>query len=241
LDYKIMAIIRGPKIVRSGLVLCLDAADKNSYSGTGTTWKDLSGTGYIGTLTNGPTFSNINGGTIVFDGTDDYISVSNPASLNPGLSSFTIDAWVYQKDNGYNGIVEARGANLHGFLFLLNYTTAGTVAFFLNTTTDIDQNIYYSTVATFTDVLTWMNVSAVVNRSANNITFYKNGIQQGAAVSITSGGSVDPGSGYLYYIGGDLGGPDANINLSTIKQYNRTLSAQEILQNYNATKSRFGL
>jgi hypothetical protein len=212
----------------------------NPYYYGNTYWKDISGNANNGNFY-GPTFSADNIGSIVFNGVDDYISVSNPASLNPGLSSFTIDAWVYQKDNGYNGIVDARGANLHGFLCLLNYTTAGTVAFFLNTTTDVDQNIYYSTVATFTDVLTWMNVSVVVNRSANNITFYKNGIQQGAAVSITSGGSVDPGSGYLYYIGGDLGGPEANINLSTIKQYNRALSAQEILQNYRALKARFGL
>lgn len=212
----------------------------NPYYYGNTYWKDISGNANNGNFY-GPTFSADNIGSIVFNGVDDYISVSNPASLNPGLSSFTIDAWVYQKDNGYNGIVDARGANLHGFLFLLNSTTAGTAAFFLNTTTDIDQNTYYSTVATFTDVLTWMNVSVVVNRSANNITFYKNGIQQGAAVSITSGGSVDPGSGYLYYIGGDLGGPEANINLSTIKQYNRALSAQEILQNYRALKARFGL
>lgn len=235
-----MGIFRGPNIVRSGLVLALDAADKNSYPGSGTQWYDLSGNSNNATFS-GPTFSNTNMGSIVFDGVDDYIYSNSPSLLNPGSNSFTIDAWVYQKDNGYNGIVDARGANLHGFLCLLNYTTAGTVAFFLNTTTDVDQNIYYSTVATFTDVLAWMNVSVVVNRSANNITFYKNSIQQGNAVTITSGGSVDPGSGYLYYIGGDLGGPDANINLSTIKQYNRALSSQEILQNYNATKSRFGL
>jgi hypothetical protein len=236
-----MALFRGPNIVRSGLVLALDAADKNSYRGSGTTWNDLSGNNYNGTLTNGPTFSNSNGGCIVFDGVDDYVNVSNPSSLNPGSNSFTIDAWVYQKDAGYNGIVDARGANLHGFLCILNYTSAGMVAFFLNTTNDVDQNIYYSTVTTFTDVLAWMNVSVVINRSANNITFYKNGVQQGSTVNITSGGSVDPGSGYIYYVGGDLGGPEANINLSTIKQYNRALSGQEILQNYNATKTRFGL
>jgi hypothetical protein len=236
-----MATRYSPAIVTSGLVLCLDAANKVSYPGTGTTWYDLSGNANTGTLTNGPTFSGGNGGSIVFDGVDDYINVSNPASLNPGSNSFTIDAWVYQKDDGYNGIVDARGTNLHGFLWILNYTSAGFVSFFLNTTNDVDQNVYVSTVATFTDVLAWMNISVVINRDTNNITFYKNGIQQGTSVTITSGGSVNPGSGYLYYIGSDLGGPDANINLSTIKQYNRTLSAQEVLQNYNATKSRFGL
>jgi hypothetical protein len=228
-------------IVQQGLVLNLDAGNPYSYAGAGTTWYDVSGNSNNGTLTNGPTYNTDAGGNIVFDGVDDYINVSNPASLNPGSNSFTIDAWVYQKDAGYNGIVDTRGANLHGFFCTLNYTSAGFVCFFLNTTNDLDQNLYFSTVATFTDVLAWMNVSVVINRSANNITFYKNGIQQGASVTITSGGSVDPGSGYLYYVGGDLGGPDANINLSTIKQYNRALSGQEVLQNYNALKGRFGL
>jgi hypothetical protein len=148
---------------------------------------------------------------------------------------------VYQKDNGFNGVVDARGANLHGFLWILNYTSAGFVSFFLNTTNDVDQNVYVSTVATFTEVLAWMNVSVVINRGANNITFYKNGIQQGASVTILSGGSADPGSGYVYHVGGDLGGPEANINLSTIKQYNRALSAQEVLQNFNALRGRYGV
>ena len=58
----------GPKIVTNGLVLALDAADKLSYPGSGTTWKDLGGNAYDGTLTNGPTFTNAFGGNIVFDG-----------------------------------------------------------------------------------------------------------------------------------------------------------------------------
>lgn len=231
----------GAPVVDSSLVLWLDAGQTASYPGTGTTWTDLSGNGNTGTLVNGPTYNSENGGSIVLDGVDDFINVSNPASLNPGSNSFTIDAWVYQKDNGFNGVVDARGANLHGFLCILNYTSAGFISFFLNTTNDVDQNVYVSTVATFTDVLAWMHVSVVVNRSANNITFYKNGIQQGASVAITSGGSVNPSSGYIYYVGADLGGPEANINLSTIKQYNRALSAQEVQKNYNALAPRHGL
>ena len=77
-----MAISRGPKIVTNGLVLALDAADKNSYVGSGTTWKDLSGNSFNGTLTNGPTFSNTNGGAIVFDGTNDYVNVLDNSTLD---------------------------------------------------------------------------------------------------------------------------------------------------------------
>ena len=60
----------GPKITTNGLVLCVDAADKNSYPGSGTAWNDIGGQGYTGTLTNGPTFNSSNNGSIVFDGTD---------------------------------------------------------------------------------------------------------------------------------------------------------------------------
>jgi len=68
-----MSVVRGPKIVTDNLILCLNAADKKSYSGSGTTWHDRSGNDYDGTLTNGPTFSDANGGSIVFDGVDDYV------------------------------------------------------------------------------------------------------------------------------------------------------------------------
>ena len=74
-----MAFNRGPKIVTQGLVLALDAASNNSYPGSGTTWKDLSGNNNTGTLVNGPTFSSANGGTFILDGSNDYI---NAGSIN---------------------------------------------------------------------------------------------------------------------------------------------------------------
>ena len=67
-----MAFSYSPKIVTDGLVFAVDAANKKSYPGSGTTWTDLAGSN-DGTLTNGPTFDSGNGGSIVFDGSDDYI------------------------------------------------------------------------------------------------------------------------------------------------------------------------
>jgi hypothetical protein len=64
------------KIVTNGLVLALDAADKNSYPGSGTTWRDMSGNNSNSTLTNSPTFNSANGGSIVFDGVDDYTTTT---------------------------------------------------------------------------------------------------------------------------------------------------------------------
>ena len=71
-----MAFNNGPRIVTNGLVLCLDASDRNSYPGSGTTWYDVSNNGNHATLTNGPTFSTSNGGIFTFDGSNDYADVS---------------------------------------------------------------------------------------------------------------------------------------------------------------------
>ena len=77
-------------IVTDGLILHLDAGNKNSYPGSGTTWTDLSGKGYDGTLTNGPSFNSQ--GYISFDGSNDYITT---ADIDHGTSQFTLETWVY--------------------------------------------------------------------------------------------------------------------------------------------------
>ena len=84
-----MGISGGPDLIQDGLVLCLDASDKNSYPGSGTTWFDVVGTNN-GTLTNGPTFST--SGAIVFDGADDYINWTT--DILSSLTSISYDVWV---------------------------------------------------------------------------------------------------------------------------------------------------
>ena len=74
-----MALSHSPKIVTDGLVLCLDAGDRKSYSGSGTTWTDRSGEGNNGTLVNGPTFDSGNGGSIYFDGGNDDCDIESSA------------------------------------------------------------------------------------------------------------------------------------------------------------------
>lgn len=238
-----MGLGHGASIVRNGLVLHLDAGNVKSYPGSGTTWTDLSGNGNNGTLTNGPTFSSINNGVIALDGVDDYINMANPQSLNPGTSSFSVNTWIKQNDTGYNGIVEARGTSLHGFLIILNFTTAGRLSLFLNTTTDVDQNIYVSSVSTFDAIDTWMNICVVVNRSTtpSTIDFYLNGVKQGTSINVTSEGTIDPGSGYVYWIGGDKGGPESNATFGLLQHYNRALTPIEIGQNFEALRGRYGI
>jgi len=96
-----MAASLGPKITTNGLVLAIDAADKNSYPGSGTVWTDLSGNRNTGTLNNGPTYNSLVGGNILLDGTDDYVSVENNTILNP--SNITVSIWV--KRNAYQSSI----------------------------------------------------------------------------------------------------------------------------------------
>ena len=90
-----MSGISGPKIITSGCVLSLDAAERLSYPRTGTTWKDLSGNNNNGTLTNGPTFSGANSGCIVFDGVDDSVENTSPNLGITGNASVTLSCWFY--------------------------------------------------------------------------------------------------------------------------------------------------
>ena len=118
-----MAISYNPSSVTSGLVLCLDAGNTKSYPGSGTTWTDLSGNGNTGTLTNGPTYSSANGGSFVFDGTDDYASISGSITV----SEVTFSVWL--KRNGtqvdFTGILNSRGTDASGMSFAYNYGTLG--------------------------------------------------------------------------------------------------------------------
>ena len=95
-----MALVHSPKIVTDDLVLYYDAANTKSYPGTGTTWTDLSGNGVTGTLVNGATFNSGNGGYIVFDGANDYVSTINDIVLEE--EDFTMGFWAFADDVSTN-------------------------------------------------------------------------------------------------------------------------------------------
>ena len=114
-----MGLSHSPRIVTDGLVMCLDAGNSRSYPGTGTVWTDLAGN--IGTLTNGPTFNSENGGSVVFDGTNDGVDVSGTESFNGPLGvSYTLSAWFYPTRTGaWQGVVcKNRSTNTYTALFL---------------------------------------------------------------------------------------------------------------------------
>ncbi len=218
-------------IVINGLVLNLDAANPRSYPQpyNGTVWRNLVpvSSSLVGTLTNGPTFSSANGGTIVFDGTNDYALISSTANLSPGTGDFTYSSWI--NPTSFSGtyssllVVEAAGGlwiGKNGPNFVLRaYAVA--------------DYIQYATLPTLN---TWTNIT--ITRSGTTATLYYNAVSK--ATAITSQNFVQSTA----YIGNDGVAISANFNgriATTLFYKGRALSASEVLQNFNATRARFGV
>jgi hypothetical protein len=237
---------RGPNIVKDGLVLYLDAGSPNSYQGTGTTWKDISKVNQNnGTLINGPTFNSANGGSIVFDGIDDYVIL--PSGITLGTVSFTVSCFLKYTipiSNNFRDIINNRNIStaFSGFLLTTDFNSRnGKIRVQLNSTTTVSS--FTSTGSKNIADNNWNQVVIVVDRITNVMTFFVNGVQEGNSFDISSIGDISPGSNLQ--IGGDLAFNNTQAwfpgNISTTQVYNRALSAQEVLQNYNTTKGRFGL
>jgi hypothetical protein len=226
-----MAISRGPKLVTNGLVFCVDAADKNSYIGSGTTWTDVSGNAYNGTLTNGPTFNGSNGGGIVFDGVDDYADFGNVLA---SLTNLSLECFVKfgTQSTSFNGIISKTLSNADGYEIR---TSNGATS-----TTTIVEFRYVGDSAsigfgTLTNGIWYHLVATGANGSQKT---YINGVQAGSN-TIALSPSANSNSlviGKLAYAG-----LYANMTMGCARIYNRALTASEIQQNYNSTKPRFGL
>ncbi len=223
-----MGIARGPKIVTSGLVLALDAADKLSYKGSGTSWRDLSSNNNTGTLTNGPTFNATNMGSIVFDGVDDYVDAGNSSTLQ--ITQGSIATWIKTSDSsaGFHGILVKQSnyglfANA-GVLVAYDWGNAAT----RSTGVTISDGRWKYIAMTFT---------TSTGTPSNNAIFYINGV---AVLTSTIKWSTDV-SILTLGLGGLASAQWFNGNISNVQIYNRVLSSSEILFNYNATKNRFGL
>jgi len=225
-----MAFFRGPNVVTDGLVLALDAANPKSYVSGSTTWNDLSGNNNSGSLINGPTFSSENGGSIVFDGVDDYVSISQ--NINP--SNITLE-FVYK----------ASVSSPYEYLISNARDCCGTYnGYELQIVDGVPRfSIWNSTQVGVNGILTLTNqiYHLTATYEGSQLKIYQNSILTGTANSALGIGS--PAS-YNLAIGG-MGINPAFYNLTgniyVGRVYNRALSASEILQNYNALKSRYNL
>jgi hypothetical protein len=226
----------GPNIVKNGLVLWLDAANTKSYPGSGTNWADLSGNGNTGILNNGPTFNSANNGSIVFDGVNDYTAFSN--ILNFTSEPFTFSYWVNfvrltTNQIGQGPIVFYKG-RFQTSGYYTQISTTGTILFITN------QIGAYQSTATNEGIISpgiWYNVC--YTRNGSSVRIYINSVDSTALPAT----HINPESAVANYF--RLAMYDDSINgnfrLSNFLTYNRALSASEVLQNYNATKARYGL
>jgi hypothetical protein len=232
-----MAFSFSPKIVTDGLVLYLDAANTRSYPGSGTTWTDLSRGGNNGALTNGPTFNGANGGSIVFDGGDDICPLNTSTSFG-SPSNLTIGIWVKYTNFIVSNLGRAlfRASNLSenvGFsIYQATDSPYNRVKCYVNLVDGL--NVLNSTSQLNTNQ--WYFVTITYNSSVLNL--YINGLLD--ASSPGSGGIVWPSPTRTPQFGESFGSYFAG-NIALTQVYNRALFATEILQNYNATKTRFGL
>lgn len=214
-----MAFNNGPRITTNGLMLCLDALDRNSYPGTGTTWFDVSGNGYNATLTNGPTWSSA--GYFTFDGSNDYADVS----LNLRNSNNTVMV--------IGRYVSSTGRILGG---INNNYLCGTW--------NNNVNQFYGEG--------WISGPFIYGYDANWRVYHGSTNNGGAG---TSGGTqfFSNGTGLVTNGSGGYGpngiriGSDgqfneyANCQIGYVAAWNRCLTTNEIIQNYNYFKTRFNL
>lgn len=222
------------KIITNGLVLNYDAAQLRSYPGTGTVITDLSGNSNNGTLVNGVGFNSSNGGSLVFDGVNDYLNCGT--ILNYTTGNFTFSCWVYitslstntinqgpilfwkgnYNSNGYYSQIESNG----GIIFVTNSPSARVTTSSISITAG---NIY--------------NISFV--RNGSSVKIYVNGVDK----TLTAASHLNPSSSSNNFILGsyNLTQINSNIRIFSFSNYNRQLSATEITQNFNANRSRYGL
>ena len=246
-----MAYHNNPRIVTDGLVLCLDANAKRSYSGSGSTWSDLTSNQYSGAIS-GATYNS--SGYFDFDGTDDKVDL-NVRTVN-GLTNYSISFWVNLDVWTSSGSTQYQIYAEESGIWIANYIDKIGIDFH-NGTVWMDNNGGHNdgmliTVPASDKINTWLNVTVTYSGSTSStsatITGYLNGSQNfqvttsygsgsNSQLSSSSTTSLRGGIGYRrYYTTNYFNGKIANMSM-----YNKTLSAAEVSENYNAHKSRFGL
>ena len=219
-----MGFYRGPNIVTDGLVFAVDAGSTRSYPGSGTTWKNLGSSGSDVALTNGPAFNAANGGYFEFDGTDDY-AYSNSTSFDI-TGNVTINSWIRHDGTGSTvGNYISNSAN-SGYRMRRNGANGSNLWIYASGNA-VNGGAIYDDI--------WYMVTGVF--SSTGLRAYINGVLVGSnttAYSSSFGGDFFIGA---YAVGLEIFGGD----IASAQVYSSALTASEILQNFNAQKTRFGL
>jgi hypothetical protein len=234
-----MGLYHSPRIVTNGLVLALDAADRNSYPTTGTTWFDLSGNENNGTLINGVGYTGSNCGTLVFDGTNDYATCADSNTIDlDNTVGFTVSFFNYRTSatqyQGYVGRGDNYGFQIYGDADPLHQRieiakVAGGYNQFISNTTTFPLN-------------TWSFTCMRYNAQTSTLDFFQNSTKRTFTSGVGGSGVYALSTnqplfiGWANYSGRYFGGQLNNISL-----YNIPLSDTEIQQNFNALRGRFGI
>ena len=215
---------------RGELVLLLDAANKVSYPSpfTGTTWTDLSGRGNDGTLGGGVGYSESNFGSLSFDGTNDFIDFTSDSNLLPTFG-LTVSAWFKTTVADKWLVTKTSNPLVNGYY--MDCSGSGVMGFVVN-------GISVSTPSVITTGF-WINIVGTWTPSTS-ILMYQNAIQVASNTTSIPASIIDPS--FTLEIGRRYSAADYwNGNIAQVSIYNRALTAAEVAQNFNATRSRFGV
>ena len=231
-----MGLAHSPSIISDGLVFYLDAANTRSYSGSGNTWVDIIGTGNTCTLVNSPSLVG-SGGTSAFsfDGTNDYANTSR--IIFPDSGPFSVE--MYYKitgTTGRGGIFERVESGVYNGMNFGQNGPAGVGGWDFTVGSNYNTGLLLSFTYPTTNI--WYSDTGVYNGS-NQITIYRNGDFVNSLIGTTQGNLSANGTRAFYIA--NRATAYLPCQISNIRIYNRVLTQQEILQNYNATRKRFGL
>lgn len=229
-----MAVHVGPDIVENGLVLHLDAANPKSYPGSGTTWFDLSGNGNNGTLTNGPTFNSGNGGSFVFDGVNDYIDCGPVSSIGSSLTGLTVSVWINTSVKDIKCIAE-NGTGYTTNTFYMFQENASNFTFSVYGT---NYDVVFSNYTYQTN--TWYNLVGIWSPNTR-VDLYSNGVLSSGTKQGVVQSSLINGNTNLLLGSRNYGSFAFSGKYGITKFYNRALTTQEIQQNFNALRGRYGI
>ena len=232
-----MSTIGGPNIVEDGLVLALDGANRKSNPGSGTTWTDLSGNGKDGSLVNGASFQTTNGGSVAFDGVNDRVNLYASNQLI-GNQYATLEVWMKSSSTGAGsgGYANFLGTRVGQNMSINRYSTTNT-AVFLTDFTSGNLNAPIGSINVFDQ--NWHHIVGVNNFGICSL--YVDGTLEGTN-STKSGQNIDLNAEVMA-IGNDTNATTRTFygEVSVARIYNRALTADDVLQNYNTLKSRFGI
>jgi hypothetical protein len=225
----------GPKIITDGLLFALDAANTKSYPSTGTTAYSLIGSSNS-TLINGVGFDNNNGGSWDLDGSNDYITLPDSLTSLHGGTEASLVMWVKLDTNSY-------GSAQSGIIQLSGYTsTNGNLYWYSNGYTYLDifrtdrvSQVWSNTVI---DPRKWHMLTVTTTPGTNGWKAYLNNTLQKQVTGQSTVSVIDGLNGGLS-LGRNSNSRVLKGNIATMKLYNKALSADEVAQNYNATKERF--